>query len=372
MNRRTTTLLGIFVAVAVAVGVWVFLRPPAEKPDAPPTSKSVPPDLTGVKERALEFLKAGDHGIDGSNGNPPLRFMTSAFRDRLRAMPPEQLPAYQYRDPKVDFVTPDGDGATVTGTARATTRLTQKLRPDGLREFSGYPTGGDVRYEMALRPDGSGGWLVDDFRFPSRPRQVWFAELEESDWTDFVSGIPEPLRHGVTASKLASELGAKAWVIGFSGGPVRWRCRVTETGQETVGKDIDLLELTGLNRYVSESTPVREEGQFVFGFRRWASDRMIAVAKQAGKEGDPNGVEIRVGGAGFNGSSSQPFPFLWYHWFQGGRGWSAEETASAGRDLVNEPITLVEYTVTETSTPAGTKPRQVKLTISAEQLPKKR
>jgi hypothetical protein len=294
--------------------------------------------------------------------------MTPAFRDRLRAMPPEQLPPYQYRDPRVDDVAPDGDGARVKGRVFATTRVTRKPRPDGLIETSGYGTAGDVDFEMALRlGNGSGGWLVDDFRFLPRTRRVSIDRVSDDDWEDFLGGIPEPLRRGKTWPGLASELGAKGWALAFRGGPVRWRCRVSETGQETVGKESDLLEPTGLNGHILNSKPLREEGRFVFGFRRWGSERMAAIAKKAGRDADPNGVMIRVAGGGFNGSVSRPDPFLWFHWHNEGRGWTAEQSSSvAFSEPLDKPVALLEYTVTETNVPAGTTPRVVKLTFSAE------
>ena len=110
-----------------------------------------------------------------------------------------------------------------------------------------------------------------------------------------------------------------------------------------------------------------EEGSLTFSARRTMSERMKRILQRLGKEGGiPEVVAFVTSRRGLSHESASGSPCLWFHW----KGVTfAEERFT--RDLrEGERMPVLVLSATETGHENGREPRQVKLTLTMQKLPK--
>jgi hypothetical protein len=179
-----------------------------------------------------------------------------------------------------------------------------------------------------------------------------------------LEGVPAEVRRGQTDVELARDLGIRAWVIEFTGGPISCSLDVKETGQQTT--ETRLPGPVGFS-YTCQG----DAGRIYMGFRPGASERNASarsqrLAKRLNRGDTVHQLFTLFGAASSRETAADPGkPRWWASWNDVSLKETARETNVKGRT----EVTLLAIEATEKDPPPGAQPRQVKLALKAQPAP---
>lgn len=187
------------------------------------------------------------------------------------------------------------------------------------------------------------------------------ANVRAEELTALLEDVPASVRQGRTNLELARELGCRAWVVEYSGGPLSSWLEVEETGQKTDEPRHPGPE--GMAWWPCQAA----EGRIVMCFRPGAarnnpSARSQRIVQRLGLGEEVAQVFILTGAISGKQLSGAP---LNPRWWSGWDDLSLKETRGPAKVPAAEAVALLVLEATEKQPPPGSQPRQVKLTLKA-------